>query len=57
MTTRIGIIGCGGIAGMHARSYKEVEGVELVACTDIDPKRAKEFAAANGVKKVYADFR
>ena len=57
MTTRIGIIGCGGIAGMHARSYKEIEGIELVACTDIDPKRAKEFAAANGVKKVYADFR
>jgi len=41
---KIGIIGCGGIAGLHANSYKFHPNTEIVALCDIIPGRAKEFA-------------
>ena len=41
--TRIGIIGSGGIAGAHARSYKQIPDVEIVAVADVIPGKAAEF--------------
>ncbi len=41
--TRIGIIGSGGIAGAHARSYKNMDDVEVVAVADVIPGKAAEF--------------
>src|SRR5687767_13726910 len=43
MGTRIGIIGSGGIARAHARAYKELPDVEIVAVADVVPGRAQEF--------------
>ena len=43
MATRIGIIGSGGIARAHARAYKELPDVEIVAVADVVPGRAQEF--------------
>lgn len=40
---RIGIIGSGGIAGAHARAYKQMSDVEVVAVADIVPERAGQF--------------
>jgi predicted dehydrogenase len=40
---RIGIIGSGGIAGAHARSYLTLEDVEIVAVADVVPGRAEQF--------------
>lgn len=40
---RIGIIGSGGIAAAHARAYKQMEDVKIVAVADIIPGKAKEF--------------
>lgn len=40
---RIGIIGSGGIAGEHARAYKNIGAVEIVAVADIIPGRAEQF--------------
>lgn len=43
---RIGIIGSGGIARAHARAYKKIEGVEIVAVADVLPSKADEFVAS-----------
>jgi predicted dehydrogenase len=40
---RIGIIGTGGIARGHARSYKMLDNVEIVAGADIVPGKARDF--------------
>ena len=54
MAIRIGIIGTGGIANIHANAYKEQgERVELVACCDLDIEKAKKFAENHGFKNVY----
>lgn len=39
MTLRVGIVGCGGISGAHARAYAEA-GVQVVACADVVESRA-----------------
>ena len=54
MAIRIGIIGNGGIAHVHARAYKaQGERVEIVACCDIDIKKAKNFAEEFGIPNYY----
>jgi len=40
---RIGIIGTGGIAGTHLKSYQTIEDVEVVAGCDIVPGKAAKF--------------
>ncbi|MEK3888266.1 Gfo/Idh/MocA family protein [Bacillus sp. FSL K6-3431] len=40
---KIGIIGSGGIAQAHARAYKRMADVEIVAVADVVPGRAEEF--------------
>ena len=40
---RIGIIGSGGIAGAHARAYKQMKDVEIIAVQDVVPGKADEF--------------
>lgn len=57
MSIRIGIIGCGGIAGQHARGYATCPDVEIVACSDISLQRAQQFAAEFNVPRVYSDYR
>jgi len=42
-TVRIGIIGSGGIAGAHARSYKQLPDVEVLGVADVIPGKAEEF--------------
>ncbi|GGE31870.1 oxidoreductase [Pullulanibacillus camelliae] len=46
---RIGIIGSGGIAAAHARAYKEMPDVEIVAVADIIPGKADEFIQKLGL--------
>lgn len=55
---KVGIIGAGGIANLHARYYKELPDVELVAVADIDEKRAVDFARRWGVPEsnVFTDY-
>lgn len=42
-TIRIGIIGCGGNAAMHAKAYRNMDDVEIVAVADIAPNKANDF--------------
>lgn len=46
---RFGIIGAGMISAFHAEAIKEVPNAELTAVYDMDPKRAREFAAKHGI--------
>ena len=50
---RIGIIGCGGIAGEHARGYQECEDVQVAAGADVDLQRAISVA---GQDHAYTSF-
>ena len=40
---RVGLVGCGGIAHVHAAVLKELEETEFAACADIRPERALQF--------------
>ena len=59
-TYRVGIIGCGSIARVHADGYRAVRNaqIELVAGADIDPKGsgAQYLSAEYGIQ-VYGDYR
>ena len=53
---RVGIIGCGWIAGAHIDSYKRMADVEVVAGCDLIPGKAAKFFADNGVTGVKTDY-
>ena len=40
-TLNVGIIGCGNISGIYMKNLKAFSRVELVACADREPERAK----------------
>ena len=54
---RVAVIGCGFFAQNHLNGWRDlaVEGVELVAVCDIDPKKAEAAAKAFGVPRFYTD--
>jgi predicted dehydrogenase len=54
--TRIGIIGTGSMASSHAQGYAAMKGVKVVACCDIDPKRARAFADTWKIPRTYTDY-
>ncbi len=43
------IVGCGGIAAVHAGVLDHFEGADLIACADIKPERAKAMAEKYGL--------
>ena len=45
MATGFGIIGCGMIAGFHARALAEIRGAKLIGCYDAIPAAAERVAA------------
>jgi predicted dehydrogenase len=49
---RVGIVGCGNIAGPYARDIVAKPNLELVALTDLDPARAEALAAQHGARAV-----
>lgn len=53
---RSAIIGCGGIAQVHARSIRETEGADLIAAADIRPERAEKMAVEYGCR-AYSDWQ
>lgn len=48
-----GIIGTGAIASFHAEAIKHMEKAALVACYDLNPLRADDFATRNGIKSYH----
>ena len=47
---RVGIVGCGGIAAVHAAVLDRLEDTRLAACADILPRRAEEMAERYGAR-------
>lgn len=47
---RIGVLGCGRIGRVHARSIKGLDGARIVAVADALPQAATELAAASGAQ-------
>jgi UDP-N-acetyl-2-amino-2-deoxyglucuronate dehydrogenase len=48
---RVGLIGTGAIANLHARAYKNI-GYTVRACTDVSAEAGQRFAAATGAEFV-----
>jgi predicted dehydrogenase len=53
---RIGIVGTGGMASVHAEAFKAIPGVELTSCLDVIPGRADAFAERQHVRYVAKDL-
>lgn len=55
-TTRVAIIGCGGVAStQHAPAYRKLSDVEIVAGCDVLPEKAQAFANTFGAR-AYTDY-
>ncbi len=52
---RVGLIGCGKIANVHAVALQQLAEAEFVACCDQDEARARALAAIFDVPLVYTD--
>jgi len=53
---RVAVIGCGGIASVHLRSYAADSRARILAVADQVPQKAQAYAAIYGVKW-YSDYR
>ena len=53
---RVGIIGCGWIAGSHMSSYLKQPDVEIVAGADLIPGKAKAFMEKYGIEGAKTDY-
>ncbi len=53
---RLGIVGCGDIAGFTAWVSKLVPQVQLAACCDVNAERAQTFARRHGIRQVFTDY-
>ncbi len=54
---RLGFLGAGFVAGVHAEALREVRGAEISAVFSRSPERARAFAAAHGVPRAASDWR
>jgi predicted dehydrogenase len=45
----VGLVGCGKISGIYLLNAPRLDGVRIVACTDVDPARAEETAREHGL--------
>jgi UDP-N-acetylglucosamine 3-dehydrogenase len=53
---KVGIIGCGGIAPLHIKVYKNLRDVEIAGLCDLNLERAKSLAARYKIPRTFADY-
>jgi predicted dehydrogenase len=53
---RVGIVGCGRIAGLHEMGYRGRQDARITAVCDSRGRRARKAAKEWGVEKVYTDY-
>jgi predicted dehydrogenase len=53
---RLGIIGCGWIAGRHAAAATALDDVAFVACADVRRETADAWAGEHSCERAYADY-
>jgi predicted dehydrogenase len=54
---KVGIIGLGGIANLHAEGWKESEHAKLVMGCDVNPELFRRWKKDHGIKKLVTDYR
>lgn len=54
---KVGIIGCGQIAQHHMRTYRKIEGVEMVVCADLNPEAAERASKEFEIPEFTTNFR
>ena len=54
----VAVVGTGGIADAHARAWQAQPDCDLLACADVVPERAREYAAEQGIDpaRAYESF-
>jgi predicted dehydrogenase len=52
---RVGIVGCGDVTNLYLPGCAPFAAIELAACTDLDPDRARALATRGGFQAVTAD--
>lgn len=52
---KAGIVGCGGIGRVHAATYRSIEGIEVVACCDINPTNLNAFSEKFHIARRYSN--
>ncbi len=52
---RIGIIGTGGMANMHAEAFSKISGVKLAACCDVVSEKAAAFGKKHQIPRIYTN--
>jgi predicted dehydrogenase len=55
-TVKLGLIGTGGIAQTHCRAIADVEGVQVIAASDIAPESLARTAAQWGIEHTFGDY-
>lgn len=55
-TVKLGLIGAGGIAQAHCNAISGIEGVELVAASDLVKDNVERTANRWGIKKTFTDY-
>jgi len=54
---KVGLIGCGRVAHIHMKAYKEINDADVVAVADADIDKAKTFAQIYKIGKVFSDYK
>lgn len=57
MTVRLGLVGAGFVAGVHAEALREVAGARVTRVAGRDPGRVEAFARAHGIPAWETDWR
>ena len=52
----VGLIGCGRVAHVHMDAYKAMRKVNVVAVSDVEINRAKDFAKPYNIGKVFSNY-
>ena len=52
----VGLIGCGGIADLHMKVYKNLKNVNVVGLCDLNLERARDLANKYSVEKTFGDY-
>ena len=50
--SRVGLVGCGVISQAYARKLATLDGIEIVACADLERERAEALAKEYGIPRV-----
>ena len=54
---KVAIVGCGRIADLHQRGYRDRQDTRIVAVCDTNHRQARKTAKSWGVEKVYNDYQ